>query len=130
MEKEPQEEPAQAPQEKPAETPEAPQEEPAETAKAPEARAPAAEAPRMKRRRYGRRKVCLICVEGLKVIDYKDFNFLRRFVSDRARIEPRRKMGTCAKHQRALAQAIKRARHIALLPFAPDHIRKTGVAAR
>jgi small subunit ribosomal protein S18 len=96
--------------------------EPGETA---EAEAPAAEV--AKRRRYGRRRVCPFCSEGLKVVDYKDFNFLRRFVSDRGRIETRRRSGTCAKHQRALAQAIKRARHIALLPFTPEHIRKTGV---
>ena len=70
-----------------------------------------------------------MCVDKMKVVDYKDVSFLRRFVSERARIEPRRKAGTCAKHQRALAQAIKRARHIALLPFAPAHLRRTGLPA-
>ena len=59
--------------------------------------------------------------------DYKDFNYLRRFVSDRGRIESRRKSGTCAKHQRALARAIKRARHLALIPYTADHIRESGV---
>jgi small subunit ribosomal protein S18 len=59
-------------------------------------------------------------------IDYKDVARLRRFLSDRARIEPRRKTGVCAKHQRRLSVAIKRARHLALLPFTPEHIRKTG----
>lgn len=94
---------------------------------APEGEAPVPEVAKVKRRRYGRRRACPICSEGLKVIDYKEFNFLRRFVSDRGRIETRRKLGTCAKHQRALAQAIKRARHVALLPFTPEHIRKTGM---
>lgn len=73
-----------------------------------------------------RRKVCAFCVDKIAYIDYKDPGRLRRYVSDRGKIEPRRKTGTCAKHQRGLATAIKRARHIALLPFTPDHIRKTG----
>jgi small subunit ribosomal protein S18 len=73
-----------------------------------------------------RRKVCAFCVDKITYIDYKDPARLRRYVSDRGKIEPRRKTGTCAKHQRGLAIAIKRARHIALLPFTPDHIRKTG----
>jgi len=88
----------------------------------------AAEAGRPKRRgRYGRRrKVCMFCVEHVEVIDYKDPSKLRRFLSDRGRIEPRRKLGTCAKHQRALSQALKRARHLALLPYTPEHIRVAG----
>ena len=73
-----------------------------------------------------RRKVCAFCVDHISYIDYKDPGRLRRYVSDRGKIEPRRKTGTCAKHQRGLATAIKRARHIALLPFTADHIRKTG----
>ncbi|OGO48401.1 MAG: 30S ribosomal protein S18 [Chloroflexi bacterium RBG_16_64_32] len=60
--------------------------------------------------------------------DYKDFNFLRRFVSDRGRIESRRKSGACAKHQRSVARAIKRARHLALIPYTADHIRSSGVS--
>ncbi len=67
-----------------------------------------------------------MCVDGLKAVDYKDVAFLRRFISDRARIESRRKMATCAKHQRILAQAIKRARHLALLPYTVDHMRQWG----
>jgi len=82
---------------------------------------------RRPRGRYGRRrKVCMFCVDHVTVIDYKDVGKLRRFLSDRARIEPRRKLGTCAKHQRALSQALKRARHLALLPYTAEHIRATG----
>ncbi len=81
---------------------------------------------RPQRRGRGRRRPCVMCVEKMAFVDYKDFNFLRRFVSDRGRIDTRRKTGTCAKHQRALAQAIKRARHLALLPYTADHVR-TGV---
>lgn len=76
-----------------------------------------------------RRKVCAFCVDKSRGIDYKDAARLRRFISDRGKIEPRRKTGTCAKHQRTLAVAIKRARHLALLPFTSSHIRKVGVAA-
>ena len=75
-----------------------------------------------------KRKVCFFCVDNVKLIDYKDAGKLRRYISDRGKIEPRRKTGTCAKHQRALALAIKRARHLALLPFVPAHIYKTGGA--
>lgn len=81
------------------------------------------------RRYFGRRKVCMFCVEKVKAIDYKDSMRLRRFLSDRARIEPRRKTGTCAKHQRWLAIALKRARHLALLPYTPEHIRASGMFA-
>ncbi len=68
-----------------------------------------------------------MCENKISFVDYKDFNFLRRFISDRGRIVTRRKSGTCAKHQRALAQAIKRARHLALLPYTAEHIRVSGV---
>ena len=78
---------------------------------------------RPRRRGRGRRRPCVMCVEKMTSVDYKDFNFLRRFVSDRGRIDTRRKTGTCAKHQRALAQAIKRARHLALLPYTAEHVR-------
>jgi small subunit ribosomal protein S18 len=82
---------------------------------------------RRPRGRYGRRrKVCMFCVDHVTVIDYKDVGKLRRFLSDRGRIEPRRKLGTCAKHQRALSQALKRARHLALLPYTAEHIRAAG----
>ncbi len=68
----------------------------------------------------GRKKVCAFCVEKVDVIDYKDAAKLRRFMSDRAKILPRRVTGTCAYHQRELTTAIKRARHIALLPYTAD----------
>jgi small subunit ribosomal protein S18 len=82
-----------------------------------------------RRRHFGRRKVCTFCVEKVDRVDYKDPMRLRRFLSDRARIEPRRKTGTCAKHQRWLAVALKRARHLALLPYSPEHIRASGMFA-
>ena len=75
-----------------------------------------------------RRKVCSFCSEKVEVIDYKDPSKLRRYISDRGKIEPRRRTGTCARHQRALAQAIKRARYLALLPYVPAHIRRTAGA--
>jgi small subunit ribosomal protein S18 len=83
---------------------------------------------RVRRRGRWRRRVCPMCENKISFVDYKDFNFLRRFISDRGRIESRRKSGSCAKHQRALAQAIKRARHLALLPYTADHIRISGVS--
>lgn len=74
------------------------------------------------RRRYvPRRKVCAFCVEKIDLIDYKDVGRLRRYLSNRFKIDPRRKTGTCARHQRALSRAIKRARILALLPLSPDH---------
>jgi small subunit ribosomal protein S18 len=82
-----------------------------------------------RRRHFGRRRVCTFCVDKVSSIDYKDPGRLRRYLSDRARIEPRRKTGTCAKHQRWLAEALKRARHLALLPYTPEHIRVTGMFA-
>lgn len=69
------------------------------------------------RNRKSRRKVCSFCVDKIDTIDYKDAARLRRFMSERAKILPRRVTGTCARHQRELTVAIKRARHIALLPF-------------
>jgi small subunit ribosomal protein S18 len=72
------------------------------------------------------RKVCAFCAGKIEVIDYKDAAKLRGFISDRGKIEPRRRTGTCAKHQRVLATAIKRARHLALIPYVPGQIRKTG----
>ena len=76
------------------------------------------------RRRGGRRRrVCIMCADHIRYVDYKNVSFLRRFISDRARIETRRKSSACAKHQRALATAIKRARHLALLPYTAEHIR-------
>jgi len=89
--------------------------------------APATAAPtqeRRPRRDYRpRRKVCQFCVDHVREIDYKDAQRLRRYLSDRGKIEPRRKTGTCAKHQRRLAIALKRARHMALLPYTSEHVR-------
>ncbi|HSR29911.1 MAG TPA: 30S ribosomal protein S18 [Anaerolineae bacterium] len=80
---------------------------------------------RLGRRRFTpRRKVCAFCLEKSKAIDYKDIATLRRFLTERGKIKSRRKTGTCAKHQRRLAIAAKRARHLALLPFTPEHIRR------
>ncbi|MGZ3673147.1 MAG: 30S ribosomal protein S18 [Ktedonobacterales bacterium] len=70
-----------------------------------------------------RRKVCIFCVEHVREIDYKDAPRLRRFLSDRGKIEPRRKTGTCAKHQRRLSTALKNARYMAMLPYTAAHIR-------
>jgi len=64
-----------------------------------------------------RRKTCRFCEEKTTHIDYKQVDMLRSFLTDRAKIRPRRQTGTCAKHQRRLAVAIKRARHLAFLPF-------------
>ena len=69
---------------------------------------------------YRRRKVCKFCAERIDYIDYKDTKLLLQFIPERAKILPRRISGTCAKHQRVLQQAIKRARHLALIPFTTD----------
>jgi len=71
-------------------------------------------------RRKPKKKVCAFCVDKVAEIDYKDIAKLRRYVSERAKILPRRISGNCAKHQRQLTIAIKRARHIALLPYTSD----------
>jgi small subunit ribosomal protein S18 len=73
-----------------------------------------------------KRKVCSFCSDKIDTVDYKDAVKLRQFISERGKIDPRRKTGTCAKHQRAVSEAIKRARHLALLPYVPDHINITG----
>lgn len=72
------------------------------------------------RSRKAKKKVCTFCVDKVDSIDYKDTARLRRFISDRAKILPRRMTGTCAKHQRQLTLAIKKARHIAILPFSSE----------
>lgn len=72
------------------------------------------------RRGRGRRKVCNFCVDKVEHIDYKDISKLRRFVSEKGKILPRRVTGTCAQHQRRLTVAIKRARHLAMLPYSAD----------
>ena len=73
-----------------------------------------------------KRRFCSFCANQVGEIDYKDITLLRGYISDRGKIEPRRRTGTCARHQRALAMAIKRARHLALLPYAPEHIHRMG----
>ena len=72
------------------------------------------------RPRKSRRKVCGFCVDKVEHIDYKDTAHLRKYVSERGKIMPRRISGVCAKHQRELAIAIKRARIVALLPYVAD----------
>ncbi len=67
-----------------------------------------------------RKKVCSFCVDRVNTIDYKDVSKLRKFISERAKILPRRVTGSCARHQRELTISIKRARHIALLPYVSD----------
>ncbi|MFQ6015385.1 MAG: 30S ribosomal protein S18 [Anaerolineae bacterium] len=76
------------------------------------------------RSRYRRlRRGCTFCANKIVDIDYKQTDLLQRFITDRGKIQPRRKTGTCAKHQRRLAVAIKRARHLALLPYTAEHVR-------
>ena len=76
-------------------------------------------APRMGGKRP-RKKLCMFCVDRVDVIDYKDIAKLRKCMTERAKILPRRVTGTCAYHQRKLTTAIKRARHVALLPYVSD----------
>src|SRR5438067_4029993 len=80
------------------------------------------------RPRYGgarrpRRKVCASSVDKVQTFDFKEVGRIRRYISDRGKIDPRRKSGTCAKHQRMLTAALKRARHMALLPYTAEHVR-------
>ena len=85
---------------------------------------------RWNRRYTPKRKVCSFCEGKVREIDYKDQDKLRGFITDRGKITPRHRTGTCAKHQRVLATAIKRARHLALLPYVPSHMRSVaGVSA-
>ncbi len=72
---------------------------------------------RRQRGRRPKRKICHFCANKVTSIDYKDFNVLKKYTSERGKILPRRITGNCAKHQRELTVAIKRARDIALLPF-------------
>ncbi len=89
-----------------------------------EARPAAAGAPRGNMRRGGisrrRPKFCYYCVEKQEKVDYKDVEKLRKYISERGKIIPRRVTGNCAKHQRMLTEAIKRARYMALLPYSLD----------
>jgi small subunit ribosomal protein S18 len=68
--------------------------------------------------------VCAFCLEKIDTIDYKDMSTLRRFLTEQGKIKSRRKTGTCAKHQRRLSIAVKRARHLALLPFTAEQVRR------
>ncbi len=74
-------------------------------------------------------KICVFCAEKTP-IDYKNIALIQRFVSDRGKIVPRRRTGVCARHQRRLAQAIKRSRFLALLPAAPNHVFNIGAEKR
>jgi small subunit ribosomal protein S18 len=78
--------------------------------------------PRRRARRFvfKRRKYCKFCETKVEPIDYKDIRTLQNYIPERAKILPRRVSGTCARHQRQLGQAIKRARHLALLPYTAD----------
>lgn len=73
-----------------------------------------------------RRKVCSFCTDKNRVITWKDVGMLRRYINNNGSIRARRKTGTCARHQRQLAVAIKRARHLALTPFTEEHVRLAG----
>ncbi len=72
---------------------------------------------------FHRRKVCRFCADSSLIIDYKDPRMLRMFTTERGKIIPRRISGNCAKHQRVLTQAVKRARNIAILPFTTSTVR-------
>jgi small subunit ribosomal protein S18 len=74
-----------------------------------------------KKSMFQRRKVCRFCADKTAVLNYREAKTLRLFISETGKITPRRISGTCAKHQRKLASEIKRARHIALLPYAASH---------
>ena len=78
---------------------------------------PAAKPARKPMKRPSRRKVCAFCEEKVEVIDYKDVNRLKKYITEGGKILPRRMTGTCAMHQRELSNAIKKARIVALLPF-------------
>ncbi|MDA3845923.1 MAG: 30S ribosomal protein S18 [Vallitaleaceae bacterium] len=67
-----------------------------------------------------KRRVCVFCEEKTDIVDYKDVNKLKRFISERGKILPRRITGNCAKHQRTVTTSIKRSRHIALMPYVID----------
>jgi small subunit ribosomal protein S18 len=72
------------------------------------------------RRFYAHPRVCQFCTDKSAVVDYKQYDMLRRYVSDDGKIRPRRQTGACAKHQRIIARAVKRARHLALLPYTSE----------
>jgi small subunit ribosomal protein S18 len=74
------------------------------------------------RRYYVRPKVCQFCADKQLMIDYKKVDLMRRYMTEEGKIRPRRQTGACARHQRAVAAAIKRARHLALVPFTGRHL--------
>ena len=78
------------------------------------------DAPRRRTNVRRRKKVCVFCGENAQQIDYKDAALLKKYVSERGKILPRRITGTCAKHQRAITVAVKRARHVAIMPYTVD----------
>jgi small subunit ribosomal protein S18 len=78
-------------------------------------------------RYFARRKVCQFCVDKVEKVHYSEVDILRGFLSDRYKIEARRKTGVCARHQRALSRAVKRARSLSLIPYSPSH--KAAVVA-
>ena len=75
---------------------------------------------RENRGRRGRRKVCSFCVDKVESVDFKEVGRLRRYITERGKILPRRISGNCARHQRQITSAIKRARHMALMPYTID----------
>jgi len=79
--------------------------------------------PQQKRRYTRRPRFCQFCAERTKILDYKQVELLKRFINEHKKIRPRRETGTCSKHQRMLARAIKKARHMALLPFSAERWR-------
>jgi small subunit ribosomal protein S18 len=83
----------------------------------PDSRSNAQKREKRERKEYTRKKICRFCTDSSLRIDYKDYRLLRTFLTERGRIIPRRISGNCARHQRELTRAIKRARHVALLPF-------------
>lgn len=72
----------------------------------------------MQQKRFQRKKFCRFCAEKIEYVDYKDIKVLKNYLTERGKILPRRMTGACARHQREITEAIKRARHIALLAFA------------
>ncbi len=79
-----------------------------------------------RKRRPRRLRGCQFCAAGVDALDYKNTDLLKRFISDRGKILPRRKVHACAKHQRRVARCVKRARQLALLPYTDEHIRLAG----
>jgi len=80
--------------------------------------------------RFRRPRGCEFCRSKVDVADYKDVQMVRRYITESGKMEPRRKVGTCAKHQRIVSQAVKRARHLALIPYTSEHVRLSGGMGR